>query len=203
MISELDVKTCSVRHVYWDQDLFGGCVLCINGNYMAIGYGWCCSVMGRDASGILSLYETPTEMNTEEGNDGIRVIKPLKTFKNLVTPVTTIAINNDNSILVYASKKKPTHIRAIHLPSRSVFSNWPARNERLKFVTSVAISGDNRASDRCEWDVEYLVTGEMSGKVCLYRFNHFYHSAVCRQKVTVFIQAQRIRQTIHKIQQLR
>lgn len=106
--------------------------------------------MGRDASGILSLYETPTEMNTEEGNDGIRVIKPLKTFKNLVTPVTTIAINNDNSILVYASKKKPTHIRAIHLPSRSVFSNWPARNERLKFVTSVAISGDNRASDRCE-----------------------------------------------------
>ena len=104
--------------------------------------------MARDASGILSLYETPTEMNTVEGKDGIRIIKPLKTFKNLVTPITTIAINNDNSILVYASKNKSTQIRAVHLPSRSIFSNWPARNERLKFVTSVAISGDNREIDR-------------------------------------------------------
>ena len=99
---------------------------------------------GRDKSGILSVYETPTCLNTEKTDEVYRVINPLKCFKNLVTEIGSISINNDNTLLVYASEDKKDQVRVIHLPSLSVYSNWPAVNEQLGFIRDVSISGDNR-----------------------------------------------------------
>ena len=101
-------------------------------------------MIGRDATGVLSVYETPTEGTTKPGTENSRGIVALKSFKNLVTAISSIAINNENSLLVYASKEKPTQVRAVHLGTRSVFTNWPTKRENLGDVTTVAISGDNR-----------------------------------------------------------
>ena len=38
MISEYDFSTNSVRTNFWDKDLFGATTLCVNGNYLAVGY---------------------------------------------------------------------------------------------------------------------------------------------------------------------
>lgn len=146
MIFEFDVTTCTVRHVYRDKDLFGGIVLCVNGNFMAIGWFRGDWVISRDATGVLSVYETPTERTTKAGAENSREIVALKAVKNLVTAVSSVAINNDNSLLVYASREKQTQIRAVHLGTRSVFTNWPTKRENLGGVTTVAMSGDNRGN---------------------------------------------------------
>ena len=79
-------------------------------------------------------------MNTEATSESYRVIRPLKVFKNLVTSITCADINNDNSMMIYASDE----IRAVHIPTLSVFSNWPALNERLGEIETLSLSGDNR-----------------------------------------------------------
>ena len=103
------------------------------------------NVRRSDKSGILSVYETPTCLNTEKTEGVYRAIRPLKCFKNLVTEIHSVAINNDNTLVVYASEEKKDQVRVIHLPSLSVYSNWPAVNEQLGFIRDVSISGDNRA----------------------------------------------------------
>ena len=131
-----------------------------------------------DKSGILSVYETPTCLNTEKTDGVYRVIRPLKCFKNLVTEVRSVSINNDNTLVVYASEDKKDQVRVIHLPSLSVYSNWPAVNEKLGFIRDVSISGDNRSCGEGALGVEYLAMAGKRGKVYLYRFNHFYHCVV-------------------------
>lgn len=83
-------------------------------------------------------------MNTEATSESYRVIRPLKVFKNLVTSITCADINNDNSMMIYASDEKRDQIRAVHIPMLSVFSNWPALNERLGEIETLSLSGDNR-----------------------------------------------------------
>ena len=100
-----------------------------------------------DSAGICSLYATPTQLNTEATSESYRLIHPVKVFKNLVTGVNAIDINNDNSMMVYASVDKPDQIRAVHIPSLTVFSNWPAYQEHVGNVQSLSISGDNREND--------------------------------------------------------
>ena len=83
-------------------------------------------------------------MNTEATSESYRVIRPRKVFKNLVTSITCADINNDNSMMIYASDEKRDQIRAVHIPTLSVFSNWPALNERLGEIETLSLSGDNR-----------------------------------------------------------
>ena len=47
-------------------------------------------------------------------------------------------------MMIYASDEKRDQIRAVHIPTLSVFSNWPALNERLGEIETLSLSGDNR-----------------------------------------------------------
>lgn len=105
--------------------------------------------MSRETSGILALYETPTELNTQPSEENYRVIQPVKTVKNLVTSISSIAVNNDNSLVVFASHMKFESIKVVHLNSMNVFLNWPSKKDRLGCVRCLGISGDN---SRSEWE---------------------------------------------------
>jgi U3 small nucleolar RNA-associated protein 18 len=51
----------------------------------------------------------------------------------------------------------------IHLPSLTVFSNWPTSNTPLHYVYSTAFSPNSG----------FMAIGNDRGKVLLYRVNHF------------------------------
>ncbi|CAX40936.1 U3 small nucleolar RNA-associated protein, putative [Candida dubliniensis CD36] len=89
--------------------------------------------------------------------------KPIKTVENLITSISSLVFNPDGQLLCIASRAKRDALRLVHLPSGSVYSNWPTSGTPLGKVTSIAFSPNN----------EMLAIGNQSGKVTLWRLNHY------------------------------
>ncbi|KAK6465958.1 U3 snoRNA associated protein [Scheffersomyces coipomensis] len=89
--------------------------------------------------------------------------KPVKTIENLVTSISSLVFSPDGQILSIASRAKRDAFRLVHVATGTVYSNWPTSGTPLGKVTSVAFSPNN----------EMLAVGNESGKVTLWRLNHY------------------------------
>ncbi|EGV64531.1 U3 snoRNP protein [Yamadazyma tenuis] len=88
---------------------------------------------------------------------------PFKAVENLVTTISSLQFNSDGQLLVIASRAKRDALRVVHLPSASVYSNWPTSGTPLGKVTSVTFSPNS----------QMLAVGNEAGKVTLWRLNHY------------------------------
>ena len=134
-------KTC--LNNYKDNDSFSPIKLSIsyNDQYLSIGL----------KSGIINIYDLKSNF------------KLLKSLGNLTTQINNITFNKDTQLLVESSNVKKDQLRLIHLPSLTVFSNWPTSNTPLGKVESVDFSTDGR----------WLVIGNQRGKLLLYHIKHY------------------------------
>lgn len=82
---------------------------------------------------------------------------------NLTTRVTTMRFNPSSEILALASRSKADSLKLVHLPSMSVFSNWPTSKTPLGQVAAVDFSRNS----------EYIAIGNHKGKVLLYSLGHY------------------------------
>ena len=57
----------------------------------------------------------------------------------------------------------PRCLRVLHVPSMTVFSNWPTSKSPLHYVHSTAYSPNSG----------YLAIGNARGRVLLYRLHHY------------------------------
>ncbi|KIJ45214.1 hypothetical protein M422DRAFT_167177 [Sphaerobolus stellatus SS14] len=89
--------------------------------------------------------------------------KPLKTIGNLTTSISTMCFNHDSQILALASKTKKDQLKMVHLPSLTVFSNWPTSATPLGHVTCIDFSPGS----------DYTAIGNNRGRVLLYNLKHF------------------------------
>ncbi|AMD19303.1 HBR402Wp [Eremothecium sinecaudum] len=89
--------------------------------------------------------------------------KPVATLSQLTTTISTLEFSSDGQILCMASRAVKDALRLVHLPSATVFSNWPTSGTPLGSVTSVAFSAHS----------EMLAVGNEQGKVRLWRLNHY------------------------------
>ncbi|CAK9442066.1 uncharacterized protein LODBEIA_P58380 [Lodderomyces beijingensis] len=108
-------------------------------------------------NGIVNLYDRSTFTSDKISP------KPFKTVENLVTSISSLVFNADGQLLAIASRGKRDAFKLVHLPSGSVYSNWPTSGTPLGKVTSVAFSPNN----------EILAVGNEAGKVTLWRLNHY------------------------------
>ncbi|KAK3264408.1 U3 snoRNP protein, partial [Cymbomonas tetramitiformis] len=88
---------------------------------------------------------------------------PEKILMNLTTKIDSLAFSPDSQILAMSSTMKKDSLRLVHLPSYTVFSNWPTSKTPLHFVSSLAFSPGGG----------YLAIGNAKGRVLLYRLHHY------------------------------
>ncbi|KVH99569.1 WD40 repeat-containing protein [Cynara cardunculus var. scolymus] len=112
-----DLRTMTCFHKGVDDGCITGTALgsSPNGNIFAAG----------SDSGIVNIY------NRDEFLGGNK--KPIKTIENLTTKVDFMRFNSDAQILAICSSMKKNSMKLVHIPSFTVFSNWPPSNRTLQY----------------------------------------------------------------------
>ena len=90
--------------------------------------------------------------------------KPKRSVMNLTTKVDTLALDGSGSLLAMASSMKRDALRLVHLPTCTVFSNWPTFKTPLHYVHACAFSPGTG----------YLAVGNDHGKCLLYKLRHYW-----------------------------
>ncbi|KAL4927408.1 WD40 repeat domain-containing protein [Aspergillus undulatus] len=120
-------------------------------------------------SGIVNIYDRApwaasyTALSSKKGTDTSTAIprtpEPVRALDQLVTSISHIVFAPDGQFLAMASETKKDALRLVHLPSCTVYRNWPTQSTPLGRVTSVAISPNS----------EYLAVGNDRGKIRLWQ----------------------------------
>lgn len=98
---------------------------CVRGTALALSRGGSYLASGSQA-GVVNIYSQQDCLLQAEP-------KPLKSVMNLLTPVTSLCFNHSDEILAIASRTEDEANRLVHLPSFTVFSNFPQFNKKTIF----------------------------------------------------------------------
>ncbi|XP_027132044.1 U3 small nucleolar RNA-associated protein 18 homolog [Larimichthys crocea] len=85
-----------------------------SGQYLACG----------SQSGVVNIYSQEACLNLANP-------KPLRAVMNLLTSATSLTFNPSSEILAIASRAEDEAIRLVHLPSLTVFSNFPVSKKKI------------------------------------------------------------------------
>lgn len=107
------------------------------------------------SSGIVNVYDR----RAWKDGDGVPARpKPKRAFDQLTTPTSHLAFSPDGQMLCMGSRWKRDAIRLVHLPSCTVYRNWPTAATPLGRVSAVGWSANS----------EMLGVGNEQGKVRLW-----------------------------------
>ncbi|KAI5301401.1 hypothetical protein KEM55_001757, partial [Ascosphaera atra] len=77
----------------------------------------------------------------DDAQNGVpRAPKPARVLDQLTTPTSHLVFSNDGQLLVMASRWKKDALRLVHLPSCTVYRNWPTSSTPFGRISAVAIS---------------------------------------------------------------
>ena len=154
-----------------DEGAVGTSVLCLGGRSDDAVGGDRWAVVGS-SSGIVNVYDRRAWSDdagekTRENGGVPPLPKPTKMLDQLTTTITHLEISQEGQLLLMASRWKRDALRLVHLPSCTVYRNWPTGSTPLGRVSAVAwgrpdVLGKNAAK---EGVVSVLFVGNESGKV--------------------------------------
>ena len=145
-----DLRTRTCIHKAVDEGCINGTALCTSPNGALFAAG--------SDSGIVNIY------NRQEFLGGKK--KPLKAIENLTTKVDFLKFNHDAQILAICSRMKKSSLKLIHVPSFTIFSNWPPPKKNLQYPSCLDFSPEGG----------YMAVGNAAGKVLLYKLHHYQHA---------------------------
>lgn len=119
------------------------------------GDGW---VAIGSSSGIVNLYDR-RKWTTAESVPGRP--KPNRAFDQLTTPTSHLRFSPDGQLLCMASRWKRDALRLIHLPSCTVYRNWPTSSTPFGRITAIAWAADS----------ETLAVANEQGKIRLWEIH--------------------------------
>jgi U3 small nucleolar RNA-associated protein 18 len=132
--------------------------LAISSNSLAVGA----------ESGVVNLYDdkqAPTYMRRTGVIAAINANRmPIKSIMNLTTSADNLCFNHDGQILAMSTRRETNGLKLLHVPTATVFSNWPTSKTPLKYVWSMDFSPKSR----------YMAVGNDHGKCLLYRLKHYW-----------------------------
>ena len=106
-------------------------------------------------SGVVNLYSEHEPFGSRKS--------PLKSIMNLHTSADALRFNHDGQILAMTSRRERHGMKLLHVPTQTVFSNWPTSKTPLNYVWSMDFSPESR----------FMAIGNDKGKCLLYRLNHY------------------------------
>ena len=112
-------------------------------------------------SGVVALYYA--DLSSSASAAAVGGVRPLKALMNLTTKVTCAAFHPSGELLAVASDQKKDQLKLVHLPSGTVYANWPTEKTPLRKVTALAFSPGGG----------FLAVGNDKGRVLLYRLVHY------------------------------
>lgn len=145
-IYKWDMRTRKCVFVHHDEGSLGNHAIAASrdGRYYAAG----------SDSGVVNVYD----------NAGLSApSKPRKALMQLTTQADSLKFNPDSQILAMASKDARDALKFVHLPSFTVFSNWPTARTPLHYVSAMDFSPSSG----------YFAVGNARGRVLLYRLTHY------------------------------
>lgn len=140
-----DMNSRTLVTKFADEGILVGSSIAASYDYLATGSSW----------GVVNLYERPEKSISQP--------KPLKAFMNLVTQVTSLKFNSSQQILAMASDEKDNHVKLVHLPSMTVFSNFPSFSSQLGRIQAFDFSPSSG----------YFSCVNSKSTAFLYRLRHF------------------------------
>jgi U3 small nucleolar RNA-associated protein 18 len=142
-----DLGTRKCIHKAMDDGSLGGISLCTSRDSSLFATG--------STSGIVNVYKRDDFLGGKR--------KPLKTIENLTTDVGEMKFNHDAQILAITSRMERNGMRLVHVPSFSVFQNWPGPRFSLNYPRCLDFSPGSG----------FLSVGHAGGKVLLYKLHHY------------------------------
>lgn len=141
-ISSWDADKRRCMRTWKDHDNFAPTRISVSrdGRFITAGY----------KSGIVNIYDADS-------------LKLLKSIGNLTTAIDKLVFNKDTQLLASTSTEKNDQLRLIHIPSFTVFQNWPTANTPLGKIQAIDFSTDGR----------WIVIGNHRGKLLLYHIRHY------------------------------
>jgi U3 small nucleolar RNA-associated protein 18 len=118
-------------------------------------------------SGVVNLYAERDEQPQQprQRNSGVVSLAriPFKSIMNLKTAADQVTFNNDGQILAVSSRRGRDSLRLVHVPTGTVFANWPTSKTPLGYVWCTAFGPSSK----------FLAVGNDRGKCLLYKLMHY------------------------------
>ncbi|KXH61151.1 U3 small nucleolar RNA-associated protein [Colletotrichum salicis] len=157
-VGEYSVAEKRFLAVWHDDGCVGGIVIALGGHQGPELLGDDRWVAVGSSSGITNIYDRHTLVKTSSKAGEVDVEQrpePTRTFEQLVTPITVLTFSPDGQLMAFGSTETKDALRLVHLPSCTVYRNWPTEQTPLGRITSVAFG---RSS-------ELLAVGNDTGKI--------------------------------------
>jgi len=127
--------------------------LAVSNNVLAVGA----------ESGVVNLYDD-RRSSPNPRNGFMMERQPIKSVMNISTAADLVKFNDDGQILAISTRREKNGLKLLHVPTGTVFSNWPTSKTPLKYVWSMDFSPGSK----------YFCGGTDHGKCLLYQLKHFW-----------------------------
>ncbi|XP_052076872.1 U3 small nucleolar RNA-associated protein 18 homolog isoform X3 [Mytilus californianus] len=144
-----DMKTRDCIHRFIDDGCTKGMSIAVSHDHNFLACG--------SYSGVVNIYEPSVCLKS-------RSPKPLKALLNLTTPCTNLIFNSTSEILAMCSDSAERAVKLVHVPSQTVFSNFPDRlDAKLRIPLCMDFSRNS----------VFFTVGTNKGLALLYRVKHY------------------------------
>jgi U3 small nucleolar RNA-associated protein 18 len=174
-VTEWSVIAKRTVGIWRDEGSIGGTVMTLGGRNGPAELGGDRWVAVGSNSGILNVYDRnelvvkqPKQQQQRQQQQGAKaeatsveikkLPEPTRSFEHLTTAISVVTFSPDGQLLAFGSQLKKDALRLVHLPSCTVYRNWPTEQTPLGRVTAVAFSSGS----------DMLAVGNDVGKIRLW-----------------------------------
>ncbi|CAG9971383.1 unnamed protein product [Clonostachys byssicola] len=159
-VGEYSMESRKFLGIWNDEGCVGGIVIALGGHNGPAGLGGDRWVAVGSNSGITNIYDR-LELAQQQKKGEVTVTErpaPKRVLEQLVTPITVLTFSPDGQLLAFGSQHKKDAVRLVHLPSCTVYRNWPTETTPLGRVTAIAFGRDS----------DLLAVGNDGGRIRLW-----------------------------------